>query len=116
MDALTNRFHPVRTGPQHSGPVEGLRRRVDLDDMFGLRRALAVLPERLHDAFVQRWVQLGGRCDYDVRALSVETRNESDHWRRREPALASAWATVAVAMSRYVAWRSHAPGAPATAG
>jgi hypothetical protein len=96
--------------------MERLRRWVDLDDMFGLRRALAMLPERLHDAFVERWVQLGGRCDYDVHALSVETRNESDHWRRREPALASAWATVAIAMSRYVAWRSQSRGAAATAG
>jgi hypothetical protein len=83
--------------------------------MFGLRRAMAALPERLHDRFVERWVQLGGRCEYDVHSLSVETRNESDHWRRREPALASAWATVAIAMSRYVAWRSDFRGAPAPA-
>ena len=95
-------------------PGTQLRRRVDLDDMFGVRHALSTLPDRLRDAFVERWVQLGGRCKYDVLALSVETRNESDHWRRREPALSSAWATVAIAMSRYVAWRSSLGAATAT--
>jgi hypothetical protein len=83
--------------------------------MFGFRRALSSLPERFHDAFVERWVHLGGRCDYDVDALSIETRNESDHWRRREPVLSSAWSTVAIAMSRYVAWRSQLRRGPAPA-
>ena len=80
---LHSKSRPARAGQRLSGPAELLRRRVDLDDMFGLRRALSSLPERFHDIFVERWVQLGGHCDYDVNALSVETRNESDHWRRR---------------------------------
>jgi hypothetical protein len=112
---LQSKLRSVRTGQSKSGPDEHYRRRVDLDDMFGLRHALSSLPERFHDRFVERWVQLGGRCDYDVEALSVETRNESDHWRRREPALSSAWATVSIAMSRYVAWRSHLRFAPVRA-
>ena len=112
---MQSKRRPVRTGQSKSGPAEQYRRRVDLDDMFGLRHALSSLPERFHDRFVERWVQLGGRCDYDVQALSVETRNESDHWRRREPALSSAWATVSIAMSRYVAWRSHLRFAPSAA-
>ena len=112
---MQSKSRPARAGHRLSGPAELLRRRVDLDDMFGLRRALSSLPERFHDIFVERWVQLGGRCDYDVNALSVETSNESDHWRRREPALSSAWATVSIAMSRYIAWRSQQRGIPAPA-
>jgi hypothetical protein len=115
MAALQNRFRPGRAAQQSSGPAEHYRRRVDLDDMFGLRRALSALPERFHDAFVARWVQLGGRCEYDVDALSVEARNESDRWRRREPALASAWSTVSIAMSRYVAWRTQLRRGPVVA-
>src|SRR5689334_11942056 len=66
---LQSKLRPARTGQPKPRPAEHHFRRVDLDDMFGLRRALSSLPERFHDRFVERWVQLGGRCEYDVQAL-----------------------------------------------
>jgi len=79
--------------------------RVDRDDIFGVRRALAILPEDKWDAFLQRWAQLGDRCEYDLALIRADVAEEADEC--RDALMAAAWGTVAGAMTSYLAWRSH---------
>jgi hypothetical protein len=80
--------------------------KVDREDIFGLRRALDRLPEHFWDGFMQRWAELGATCEYDLGIVRVDVLREASASRDIEPRLASAWSTVAAAMSSYVAWRA----------
>ncbi len=86
---------------------------VDLDDMFGLRHALSMLPEPSRDAFVERWAELVQECRYDLRLLSTAATREA-RAQARSPGMESAWAMVARSMHRYVEWRfdDDEPGSP----
>jgi hypothetical protein len=76
---------------------------IDLDDMFGLREAMATLSEDARDTFVERWVELVGESHEDVRLLSIAAMYEARS--ASPPELARAWRSVADSMRRYVAWR-----------
>jgi hypothetical protein len=81
--------------------------RVDRDDIFGLRRALATLPEPDRDRFLQRWSEMADRCEYDVNLVRTIVVREARDCRGRDPVLADAWTTVGAAMAAYLAWRSR---------
>jgi hypothetical protein len=98
-DAATLEVGPVTTR-------QYLASRFDSDDIFGLRRALAGLPAPLGDRFISRWAQLGAQCEYDVRLVRMDVLREANESEVLEPDLATAWSTVAAAMTSYLAWRS----------
>jgi hypothetical protein len=79
---------------------------VDRDDIFGVRRAMELLPEDRWDAFLHRWAQLGDRCEYDLTLLRADVLQEAEEC--GDGALATAWSTIALAMSTYLDWRSGA--------
>jgi hypothetical protein len=79
---------------------------VDRDDIFGVRRALGLLPDDRWDAFLHRWAQLGDQCEYDLNLLRADVIQEADDC--RDEAMAAAWATIALAMSSYLEWRADA--------
>ena len=81
---------------------------VDLDDMFGLRRASSMLPEPSRDAFFERWAELVQECRYDLRLLSIAATREA-RAPARSPGITRAWATVACSLQRYVEWRFEPP-------
>jgi hypothetical protein len=93
----------VAPDPRPSPPVG----RVDREDIFGVRRALATLPEHRWDAFLHRWAQLGDRCEYDLRLIRAAALQEAEEQRKADSELAGAWATVAGAMSGYLTWRAR---------
>jgi hypothetical protein len=101
-----NSLYDARPG---GARVDRLRLRTDPsaydpDDMFGVRRALAVLPTEAHDRFFDRWVVLTEDADYDVRRIHAAVRVE-----RAAPAsdgLGPAWVTVDDAITAYLGWRS----------
>jgi hypothetical protein len=74
--------------------------------MFGVRRALELLPEARWDAFLHRWAQLGDRCEYDLTILRVDVIQEAADC--GDETLAAAWGTIALAMSSYLEWRDGA--------
>ena len=77
---------------------------VDRDDIFGVRRALDLLPDDRWDAFLHRWAQLGDQCEYDLNLLRADVIQEVDDC--PDEVTAAAWATIALAMSSYLEWRS----------
>src|SRR5690349_6963624 len=50
----------------------------DRDDIFGLRRAMASLPESLRDSLMRRWALLGARCEYDLSLVHADIRQEAE--------------------------------------
>ena len=80
----------------------------DADDMFGLRRAFAVLPPSCWERFVLEWCWLTEVAEFDVAALDAAVRRQArrgaGHDRGPDP-LAVAWRIVAEATGRYAAWR-----------
>jgi len=88
---------------------------VDLDDMFGIRRALRTLPEHRWDDFFSAWAEIADRCALDVERMQVEiagaVRAPRDNRAGFDDSLAPAWATVSEAMRCYLAWRARR-GAP----
>ena len=105
-------FEPVRAVEPETlevGPMTArqyLAGKVDREDIFGVRRALDGLAERLWDRFLQCWAELGAACEYDLNLLRVEVLREASASRDVEPRLADAWSTIAAAMSSYIAWRA----------
>ncbi|HZP29556.1 MAG TPA: hypothetical protein VFC99_11435 [Acidimicrobiia bacterium] len=84
--------------------------RIDRDDIFGLRRALAPLPDDDRETFLQQWSEIGLRCEYDVTLVRTAVVRAAHEARTRAPRLADAWATVAAAMAGYLAWRDDRYG------
>jgi hypothetical protein len=77
----------------------------DPDDMFGVRRAWALVPEGQWEAFLARWIDLTENCGYDVPSIEVMAVAEADRWRRTDPAVSQAWLTISLAMKQYLVWR-----------
>jgi hypothetical protein len=100
VDAATLEVGPATTRQYLAG-------RFDREDIFGVRRVLAALPAPLADRFMERWAQFGARCEYDVRLVRMDVLREVNEAEDRDPALAVAWATVAAAMTSYLAWRAE---------
>ena len=84
----------------------------DPEDIFGVRRALASLPEGLRDEFLAAWVELGERTDCDVEAIQRAARDAA-RTRARDGSdpMETAWSTVASAMDAYLEWRVTSGGA-----
>ena len=83
---------------------------VDLDDMFGVRGALAVLPQELHETLLEEWTALVNASDNDVEALEGAVARATNHHIARARAydpLVAAWRRIADSMNRYLAWRSR---------
>jgi hypothetical protein len=80
---------------------------VDLDDMFGVRRALALLPERLHDVFIDNWRALTEAHPGNVVAIraAVARRATRPFADGVSDPCAAAWKLVSDAMTNYLAWR-----------
>jgi hypothetical protein len=78
----------------------------DPDDMFGVRRALGVIPAGDHDRFFDRWISLTEDCDLDVRRIQTAVRAVRAEPRLDADGLADAWATVDGAITAYLGWRS----------
>jgi hypothetical protein len=101
-DARTPVDRPTPTGGVEL-PLRG-DEPVDRNDIFGVRRALELLPDDRWDAFLHRWAQLGDRCEYDLNLLRADVIQEADDC--PDESTAAAWATIALAMSTYLEWRS----------
>jgi hypothetical protein len=81
--------------------------RVDRNDIFGLRQALAMLPDARRDLFIQQWAQIADRCEYDLHLVRTAVVRQAREYRSRDTDLADAWTTVGAAMAAYLAWRSN---------
>jgi hypothetical protein len=75
----------------------------DRDDIFGLRRAMAGLPESPRDSLMRRWALIGARCEYDVSLVHADVRQEAEEC--DDPWLAQAWLTIEEAIKNYLAWK-----------
>lgn len=87
-------------------PVAG----VDLDDMFGLRRALRLLPERRWDDFFSAWARIAETCELDVermQAMVAWAAGALDRYAATDDELSAAWETVSAAMRAYLGWREQ---------
>lgn len=81
---------------------------LDLDDIFGVRRATEVLPMALRDTFFDDWRTLTETRLNDVTALhSAATRQAAQRALRNgiDDPLTVAWRAVSQAMTRYLAWK-----------
>ncbi len=96
--------------------LEGAVPGFDPNDIFGLRRALALLPETEWDGFIARWSEIGERCDYDLVSIRADVEDEAEAQRELEARHARAWAVVSAAMRAYFVWRAavRPGGAPGT--
>jgi hypothetical protein len=79
----------------------------DREDIFGVRRAWALLPEREWDSFLARWTEIGERCDYDIESIRAGALAEAAGARGIDDAVAQAWSTISAAMTAYLAWRAE---------
>lgn len=93
---------------------------IDLDDMFGVRRALESLPDHLWDEFFSTWGEIADACALDVermqalaaiRATSPEGAAARDHLARAQ--WVGARRTVSDAMGSYLLWRAQRNAATA---
>jgi hypothetical protein len=92
--------------------LEGAIPGFDPNDIFGLRRALELLPETEWDRFIARWSEIGECCDYDLVSIRADVEDEAEALRDRDSAHGRAWAVVSVAMRAYFVWRAATrPGA-----
>jgi hypothetical protein len=81
---------------------------IDLDDMFGIRRALAGLGVDDHDRLLEEWRILTESQDYDVVAIGdAATRKATDRagWDRSDDPVAHAWGLISDTTSRYLSWK-----------
>jgi hypothetical protein len=78
----------------------------DCDDIFGFRRAWALLPSGERYGFLERWTEIGETCDYNVPAIAAQAVAEAERVWRVNPAVALAWWMVSAAMSAYLDWRN----------
>ena len=110
------RFEPVQTVDwsalevQDPGTALTEGNEVDRDDIFGVRHALEALPDDRRDGFLQRWAQIGDRCEYDLHLVRNAAVREVRENRSCDPALADAWTTVSSSMAAYLAWRARRRG------
>lgn len=84
----------------------------DGDDLFGVRRALEVLPVAAWEQFLFEWRSLTELADFDVHALDVVVRRQARRRARYEGTddpFAEAWHIVADATAQYLAWRDSRP-------
>ena len=82
---------------------------VDLDDMFGVRRALETLPEPLHDGFLDQWRGLTESRNGNVAAIHTAVTREAKHRALRDSnydPIGIAWRHISEAMTLYLAWRA----------
>ncbi len=80
---------------------------VDLDDMFGVRRALEGLPPPLRDPFLQHWCEITQATPGDLAAICTAVRREAMRRALRDgdhDPVTGAWKHVSEAMTRYLAW------------
>ncbi|MFO7592215.1 MAG: hypothetical protein R6X23_15225 [Acidimicrobiia bacterium] len=81
----------------------------DLDDMFGIRRALGSLPPDRWDEFFATWAEIAEASGLDIeemQALATLGASRPDG----APAdghLVGAWRTVSDAMGSYLLWRAQ---------
>ncbi|HSO96310.1 MAG TPA: hypothetical protein VLV81_09745 [Acidimicrobiia bacterium] len=84
----------------------------DAEDMFGVRRALEILPVSSWDQFLFEWRSLTEVADFDVYALDAVIRRQArrrSHYEGTNDPVAAAWTIVTDATARYVAWHeTHA--------
>jgi hypothetical protein len=78
----------------------------DPDDIFGVRKALRILPEPQHDAFFDRWIALTEACNFDVPGILAAVRLQRAVSRPGAPGLDAAWSTVDEAITGYLDWRA----------
>jgi len=82
----------------------------DLDDMFGIRRALHALPAHLWDDFFATWAEIADACALDVERIQEVAALVAKAPARCEEAggeFSNAWGTVSAAMCSYLAWRAQ---------
>jgi len=83
----------------------------DLDDMFGVRRALGALPECLWDDFFVVWAGLAESSGMDPERMQASLAREAAAARGDLAVpgeLATAWETVSDAMRSYLDWKAGA--------
>jgi len=87
-------------------------RTFDLDDMFGIRRALGALPPDRWDEFFAAWVEVAQACDLDIEQMQVLAAlgASSPNGAAADRHLLRAWRTVSDAMASYLLWRSQRNG------
>ena len=82
---------------------------VDLDDMFGVRRALEALPESLRDGFLDQWRALTESKNNNLAAIRTVAARNAEYQAIRDgdqDPVAAAWRIVNEAMTRYLAWNA----------
>ena len=77
----------------------------DRDDIFGVRRAWALLSEDRLDTFLAQWVSITETCGYDIPAIEALAAFEAQHWQGIDSSVSQAWWTISAAMGAYLAWR-----------
>jgi hypothetical protein len=87
--------------------VRGAVVEFDREDIFGVRRACARLPEHEWDSFMARWNEIGESCDYSIASIRVAAAHEAETWHGIDDAIAHAWLTISGAMTAYLAWRAE---------
>lgn len=87
-------------------------RTFDLDDMFGIRRALGVLPPDRWDEFFATWAEVAEVCDLDIGQMQVLAALGAScpDGAAADRHLVGAWRTVSDAMASYLLWRSQRDG------
>ena len=91
----------------------------DLDDMFGIRRALHMLPEHLWDDFFSAWAEIANACALDLERMQAVAARRAIVAGGRDAVdgeLSNAWGTVSAAMSSYLAWRTLRAGSLSQSG
>jgi hypothetical protein len=88
----------------------------DLDDPFGIRRALRSLAAEEWDDFFAQWCQVTELSDFAlerVRDVADQLARQPDDADGLAAPLGPAWATIRDAMDQYLAARGEArPGSP----
>jgi hypothetical protein len=81
----------------------------DPNDFFGVRRALAALPEGRRDEFFERWIELTEECNFEVPRILVGVRcvAVADRGTAGREDLGRAWVTIGNAIAGYLAWRAR---------
>jgi hypothetical protein len=81
----------------------------DPNDFFGVRRALAGLPEHRRDEFFDRWIALTEECLFEVPRILAGVRWEAatDRATAGLEDLGRSWVTIGNAIAGYLAWRAR---------
>ena len=78
----------------------------DPDDIFGVRRAMAVLTEPEREAFFEEWTVLTEECGFDVPSILAAVKCRVEAGDGGIAALDSAWTTVDGAITGYLDWHA----------